>query len=151
MKLLAGYELTGYLKLQHNIRAQFIEFDELYAPVSKRFILGKFSEEYVRELDRKRKRIAHLQSNDCENFAMRAMLLAQDLHDSTNQGQSSVAFGMVNYWIDADINKKHWINFGANWKDTTPLVLNAFFWEPQTRREVFLSQQELNTCEYGLV
>lgn len=151
MKTLAGYELTGYLKLQANIRAQFIEFDEDYAPVSKRFILEVFSPYFEGILRRKKKLIPRKQSNDCDKFARRAALEAIDLHDDTRPGKSSIAFGVLKYRIGGEVGKEHWINVGANWKATGPVILNVFFYEPMTRSEVFLTQQELFTCEYVII
>lgn len=151
MRLLAGYELTGYLKVQHNLRAQAIELDEDYAPVSKKFILGEFSRYFERELRRKGLLTPRLQTNDCEDFALRAMLEARYLHHETHPGLSGIAFGMVLYQIGGLGGNRHWLNFGVNWKNVkapAPVVLNLFFYEAFTREEAFPTQQELNTCEY---
>jgi hypothetical protein len=95
MRIIAGYELTGFIRLQHNIRARALELDEDYAPCSKKFILGPFSKFFEGEQRRKKKLMPRLQSNDCENFAFRAMCDAQDLHDDTYPGRSGVAFGVL--------------------------------------------------------
>jgi hypothetical protein len=160
MKLLNGYELTGYLKLQHNIRAHAIETDFRYAPVSKKFILNEFTDYFEKELRRKKLLIPADESNHCEDFSFRgvsyqfalmAMTEGHDLHHLTKPGRSGAAWGIIKYWMNAEFGKEHWINFGAQWKDVEPVVTTVFYWDAMKRREVFLTQQEVATMEYLIV
>jgi hypothetical protein len=84
-------------------------------------------------------------------FALMAMTDGQDLHHLTKPGRSSVAWGILKYQIGAELGKEHWINFGANWKDAAPVVLNVFYWDAVVRREVVLTQNEVATMEYLIV
>lgn len=147
MKLLHGYELTGYLRQQHGIRARPIELDEQYAPVSKQFILKQFTTYFTDRLAKDDLLASALQSNDCEDFVFRAMFDARRLHHLTRRGQSSIAFGAVQYYIGGMGGPRHWINFGATWKDVEPVTLNVFFYDAVIRKEVFLTQQEQNTFD----
>jgi hypothetical protein len=147
MLLLPGYELTGFLKLQYNIRAQFEELDEDYAPVSKRFILGDFTRYFEAELRRKKLLTLKKQSNDCENRAFRAMVEGQDLQKESGHG---VAWGVIKYHIGGLGGPRHWINWGANWRSTKPVVINLFFYDAIYREETFLTQEEMHTCELGI-
>lgn len=143
-----GYLLTGYLK-KLGLRGHAIEFDEEYVFPSREFILGPFSEFFHGELSRKGLLRPRLQSNDCEDFALRAMLDAKDLHHKTHPGKG-LAFGAMQYRIGGFGGIAHWINLGIEIAQWEPVVLQPFYYEPQERREKFLTQPEIETCEYQL-
>jgi hypothetical protein len=151
MKILPGYYLTGLLKAQHGIRAQVIELDEDYAPVSKRFILKTFTPYFRNRLANDDLLAPALQSNDCDDFVFRAMFDARRLHHLTYPGKSSIAFGALQYYIGGLGGPRHWINFGVNWKDVEPVKLDLFFYDAVERREAFLTQQEHNTLDTEFV
>lgn len=158
IRKLEFWELAGLLTQQCGLTGlQNVEMDEWYVFPTREFILGEFSDYFEAELRRKGLLEARAESNDCENFALRAMLDAQELHHKTMPGVG-IAFGVLKYeiggigagrsWRD----RNHWINFGVELFSWEPVLLKLFFYEPQTRREVRggLTKAEVESCKVRL-
>jgi hypothetical protein len=147
IKTLEGWQVSGYVKQQHGIRAFSIETDERYTFPSKRFIYGPFNEEYKKELRARGLTQYRSDSNDCDDRALRAMLLARELHHKTRPGVG-IAFGCFKYEVGGSgTGQWHWTNFGVTIIKWEPVLVDLFFYEPEYFRPGDLTQKEINSCD----
>jgi hypothetical protein len=147
MKTLEGWEISGYVKRQHGIRAQSIELDGIYTFPSKRFIYGRFNERYHYELQRKGLLRYRHESNDCDDRSILAMQLARELHHKTRPGVG-IAFGCFKYEVGGSgTGQWHWTNFGVEIVTWNPIVTDLFFYEPEHRAPGHLTRKEIQSCD----
>lgn len=84
-----------------------------------------------------------IESNDCDDFAARARLLAQELNNQTsNRGVRALAVGEYHY-IQRMTGLKHALNFAVV-KSSGKLKL--IFFEPQTGEIAYLTEEEIASC-----
>jgi len=116
--------------------------DELYTLPSKNWVETTFSNEFFKFLSEEKLQQYELDSNDCDNFAGWARLFAQKLNNNTkSQGKSSILFGEFDY--KEDKGGYHAINFFISLEDEKYKI---YFYEPQTQKIIFLSDDEIKSC-----
>src|SRR5687767_13806564 len=125
MRTMDDYLLTGHLK-KLGMRGHAIEFDAEYVFPSRAYIAGAFTDYFTSELTRKGLLRPGLESNDCEDFALRAMLDARELHHKTDPG-TGLAFGALLYRMRGMGGPAHWANFGVEWISVEPVELRLSF------------------------
>lgn len=150
MKTLEGWQIAGYVKKDHGIRAMSIELDDIYTFPSKQFIYGKFNDEYRRDSQARGLTRWVKDSNDCDDKVLRAMVLARELHHKTRPGVG-IAFGAFKYEVGGiGTTQWHWTNFGVRIIRWDPIVTDLFFYEPETFSPGSLTQKEINSCDLFL-
>lgn len=84
------------------------------------------------------------ESNDCDDFAARARLLANKLNNLTeNSGKRGIAFGEYHY-IRRD-GGAHALNFAIVKTNNSKQPYKLVFFEPQTSKIVYLTEKEIES------
>ena len=130
----------------------FLNFvlDREYACPAADYIRGDFAKWFWAEQYRRGVAVWKAESNDCDNFSLRAMVDFQVAHHQASpNSQTGIAFGLFFYRVGGKPDgEAHAICFaiirGADGKYC------VMFFEPQpqggTFGEVMLNQEEINSC-----
>lgn len=141
--------VLDYSGIRHTLLSQninpnkFVISDIEYNLPSKNWILNEFSKSFLTFLKFLNVDDYNPENNDCDDFARLAASLAQILHHRTSP---AVKTGLTvgEFWYRQDIGGGHAINF-IIYLDGTPKIM---FFEPQTQKEVFLSETEKQSCSF---
>jgi hypothetical protein len=138
------YSGIRHTLLNQNINPnKFVVSDVEYNLPSKEWVLNEFSKSLSSCLNFLGADTYKLENNDCDDFARLAACLAQILHHRTSpEIKTGLAIG--EFWYRFDTGGGHAINF-IIYLDTTPKIM---FYEPQTQKEVFLSETEKQSCSF---
>lgn len=121
--------------------AEFV-LDREYGLPTESWITDVLYPELFQELKRDGLWKYAAESNDCDDFAARARLVANKLNNSTtNNGKRGIAFGEYHYY--SNIGGQHALNFAIT-KDGQSKYRIVFF-EPQTGKIVFLNKKEIES------
>lgn len=141
--------VLDYSGIRHIILAQninpskFVISDAEYNLPSKNWVLNEFSDSLVSCLKFLDVNDYKTENNDCDDFTRLAACLAQILHHRTSpEIKTGLAIG--EFWYRFDSGGGHAINF-IIYLDETPKIM---FFEPQTQKEVFLSETEKQSCSF---
>lgn len=117
-------------------------WDARYARLSRKHILGEFSQELVDVMFYLRGSAKWAASYDCDKFADFARALLRMKHNlaqgANKDAPEGVACGMIAYAVGGDRSKAHCINVIATENGVE-------CWEPQTQKFVQLSVDEINS------
>ena len=135
--MMSNWEMKQFMDA--NVAAfDTIQWDDEYALPTREWVLGEFSVALRRNLELLGADKYTAERHDCDDFARLAWAMAGLCHNLTSTRKSALAFGLLTYTTDA--GGGHAINFAVvhNAKGEREIM----FFEPQTQREVYLSQQE---------
>jgi len=114
--------------------------DSSYNVTTQSFINGTFSEAWFRLMNGLGLSYK-AESYDCDDFAKLAAAYAQILHGRTHR-DSGLAFG--EFWYSRGSGGKHAINVAVVYGGKYELL----FFEPQNCKQVRLSKQEIQSCQF---
>jgi hypothetical protein len=138
------YSGIRHTLLNQNINPnRFVISDAEYNLPSKDWVLNEFSNSFLSFLKFLGADEYASEKNDCDDFSRLAACLAQILHHRTSQ-EIKTGLAIGEFWYRIDSGGAHAINF-IIYLDTTPKIM---FYEPQTRKEVFLSETEKQSCSF---
>lgn len=117
--------------------------DRFYGLPTKEWIHSELLPALKQELEDRGLSSYQSESNDCDDVASRARLLAQELNNkSSNRGIQAIAVGEYHYV--QDISKEcHCINFAIIKMQGKPKLL---FFEPRTATIGYLTKSEILSC-----
>lgn len=141
-RVIADYELSGYLKRDFGIAGlnQLIA-DDSYQLVSERWFFTDFAALLRADLSRNGLSQYVPRSNDCDDFTRNGASLAQRLN-ARRFSQSALAVG--EFWYQQRDGNFHVILIAAVDRGGK---LAPVFMEPQTQRQVFLTEAEILSCQ----
>lgn len=122
---------------------RFVVADSEYNLPSKSWVLNEFSKSLYSCLKFLNIHDYKPSNNDCDDFSRFAAVLAQILHHRTSPNNNT-ALAIGEFWYRDEKIGSHAINI-IIYLDETPKIM---FYEPQTQKEVFLSESEIQSCSF---
>ena len=123
---------------------------EIYALPTREWVLGPFARAFYDDLCRIRGSAIYAPVRfNCNKFGLAAMALAQWSHELSTNYPVAIAFGRIGYMKqmpDASLPQGHMINVAIVQEPNRPQTRERLYFEPQTQREVSLTQEEKDSC-----
>lgn len=142
MSKLDSVDITNLIN-KNNINTKSYFFGDFYYYLpNKHWVFNEFAKSLDSLLNFLNNNTPNSASNDCDDFARAGAFLAQTLHSRTSP-DSNAGLAIGEFWYKKDSGVAHAINIIVV-RDYENLQL--LFLEPQTGKEIILTENEKNSC-----